>query len=1204
QNGVRTWARFLSETAAATLSATGEEGIMFDDAGTTLAGAVIAPANPMQYTDYNQANPFDNEVIAMYRDVRDRLHATFGPNVQVGTNTTDALIARAGDWTLAESWRYSSYGLGLGLYTYSDAAGASTYDAFLPANNPGGTKAWLVCYDTPSALTPGVVGNASWHYWDRSNRSPIGCLAQHYIGANASTGFTYYTQGGFVYGDTDEVYTYGAATTLTTAAPLDTTSRSKTIALASAAGCGAMTGGFYSGRTLLRLGTPANGDTVLGTLTGTTFTTTSPVYNAYGAGSPAYCIQQQHQSLVSPPAENVWSWGNWFPAMQVDLGAPDSKGVNGGARMTPWKTGGAPDYIAGQPRSACDADKEACSGVWRRDFAKAIVLMRPFIRALESEIDTPSNAIDLGGVYYPLRADGTTGQGVSSVRLRGDEAAILMKQPIPSTQASAPLCDPGPQQTFRAGYRAQLDATASAARDGGAGLKFQWQQLSGPTRVSWSGRSAAQPNIRGLVFGSYVFQLTVTDSSNQSSICTIKHGAVATDDKGVAITENPAVDALLGPLVPLGSNPWPWFDTTHKAAADLQISFMDANYPGWWDTPGPGTVAIAPGSQTVTGQGTTFTTTFCQGAGSPNSPKPGAVIAVWYNTGTPGQTGRRMLGVTGCADDTHLSTDDAWDSGVLAAGGGLSYAADDAGAHHAADWGWGQAESPGNYYDNVAAYYALYYRSGIDDYLAAARKLADRFWRSPMIDRGTSLVAGHSGRYGYAARSLSGMGLILRALEMQGTDADMWPGLRTIADTFMGYLNGTDKDATPGMWDTREEVSHLALVSYCALFDPDAAHQSDCKAAVSNSFATIWTPSEWPDGSWGRLFYSRSSWDTRTSASVTNGSTTVTGNGTTWRGEDFPGAIWFTHDAANKPPNNTAGDGRVYTATFVDATHLALDQPYQGTSGTHGWATAAGAAMLGWGAQPAEMGLLAAAFDIAAKALDGVFPREASLAKEYNRTAANWIRTYGYWPAAKGLYAAAQGINCQTPIADSNGSCTGGNTAEEARALNAAAVRGVATAYAWNQDSGLRDFADNLYNAMFAKPGTCPGGSGLCVPDGVYVTGMDFGGRMMTGAPPEGNQWMGMFFGFNNLSSWPAYRGGGLLPVTIKTAYVNYDIGMIRGAAKARLRATAPSGAIVQVECGASPCAIPIDGRQGKYLIDVQYLSATGKVVAVTQLPM
>ena len=48
------------------------------------------------------------------------------------------------------------------------------------------------------------------------------------------------------------------------------------------------------------------------------------------------------------------------------------------------------------------------------------------------------------------------------------------------------------------------------------------------------------------MFGSYVFQLTVTDSSNQSSTCTVKDGAVATDDNDIVVSNNSAVDHVAG----------------------------------------------------------------------------------------------------------------------------------------------------------------------------------------------------------------------------------------------------------------------------------------------------------------------------------------------------------------------------------------------------------------------------------------------------------------------------------------------------------------------------------------------------------------------------------------------------------------------------------------------------------------------------------
>lgn len=1322
QGGVRTWGRFLADTIDVQL-ATGYDAGYFDRAGDLEYPP--SPANAWQYYDFNQKNGWAAEWGLAYANTVSILKSEHGTYFDVGTNGplpgSPVGSTTVGDFVLSEQALYTPGPTA--AYGYNQSV---PYDWSLPAHNPNAVQTYFQCGDpwslgVPWASTSGI-GMSNWHYADRGNRTPLMCLAMHYLGSNQNTGFMYgggpYSWNGYY--STDQVYTYLTPTTLTAPIAADRSGASKTIQLASASSCGNMlrlgptTGGddvialpsgvmieVWGGDQTLQsltgasavsvrtgqgnpVGSPSkfsnltwgavtpkatqsvawsywNGTrwaaltitsdttngltqagkvswtppsdwatttlpvtpnalyyvqwtityspeipyfnfTALGSDDWTTFSTAYPIYNSYSSGDPAVCVQVQHLSVISSPsASNVYAWTRWFPAMGIDIGTPDPAGMNGGARMveTPWKTGGAPDYISGQAQSACSAASK-CPDVWRRDFTKAIVLYRPWRNgvSLESELDTLSRPIALGGSYSPLKADGTLGGSVTSVSLRGGEGAILMK----GANGPAVICNAGPQQTFRAGFPAQLDGSGSYALDGRP-LSYLWQQLSGPDRVRWSNRSSAQTTISGLVFGSYVFQLTVTDSSNQSNTCTVKDGAVATDLNGVVVTNNSAVDTLLGPLVRLGANPWPWFDDRHRADADLQIGSMDTVYPAWWDTSGPGTLAVTAGSNTITGTGTTFSATFCQGPANPTAPKTNSVIAVWYNTGVPGQTGRRMSGVTDCTDDTHLTVDDPWDSGVIPAGSGLSYAADDATTHYATNWGWGQANSPGNYYDNVAAYYALYYRSGIDDYLTAARKLADRVWRSPMIDRGASEIAGHGGRYGFAERSISALGLVLRALELQGMTTDMWPGLHHIWDTSMGYLTNAANGGTSGTLDTRGKAYHLAMVSYCALYDSDPSYRANCQTAAANSFANIWTPSLSPDGSWPQLFYSLSSWDSQTSVSMINGSQIVAGNGTAWIAGNYPATIWFTNDPANRPPNNYAGDPQVYSATFVDANHLSLDRPYQGTSGMHGWASVAGTGMLGWGAQPAQMGVLAFAFDLAAKALAGAYPPGAALAQNYRLTAANWIRTYGYWPLQKGLYLYAQGINCQAPISDANSACTGGNAPADARALSPEALRGVMAAYASSQDSGFRDFADTLYNAMFAKPNTCTGAT-PCVPDGYYVSGLDTGGYMMTGAAPLGNAWFGMVFGFNNLSAWPAYRVGGLQPSSGKTLYAAFNLGRVRGAIRARLTATAPSGSTVQVECSSSPCAVTVDNRQGKYLIELQYLSGTGAVLATTEFPL
>ncbi len=689
------------------------------------------------------------------------------------------------------------------------------------------------------------------------------------------------------------------------------------------------------------------------------------------------------------------------------------------------------------------------------------------------------------------------------------------------SNAYAPACLAGAQKTFRAGYAATLDGSGSYPLDGNAGLKYTWEQVFGPTNVTWSSKTTAQPTVNGMTFGSYVFRLTVTDNSNASSSCMVKHGAVSSDDNGVVATGNAGADALLGPMIRFGVNPWPWFDDRHKAAADLQMKNLDTYYGAYWDVAGPGTVRVTSGSQQVYGNGTTFTTSFCQGPGDPSTPRSGAAIIVWYDAGS-GQTGRRQWYVTSCQGDTQLTLNAPWKNDVPD-GAGLQYAVSD--FNISSTWAYNAA--PANYYDNVTALYSLYYRSGIDDYLAAARKLADRFWTSPQIDRGAACVLDGPGCF--PARSQSTMGLVLRALDGR---PEMWNGFHKLWDTFMGYYLGwVDQTWGPGMWDLREESYHLAMVSYCAMFDTDATYRANCKQTVSNSFAKIWTPFKAADGSWPQFYsgYGLSSWETGSSVTLTNGSQTVTGGNTNWDSSQFGGfPIWFTDDPTKRPADNSGGDNTTYTATFVDATHIHLDRPYAGTSGVHGWVMANGgsAGLIGWGSQPFIMGIASAAFDLAAKAIADTDPANSALAHSYNVASANWIMKYGYWPLQKGLYYGAQHVNCQAPISDNNAFCTASNGVGEARVLNAEALRGIMTAYAYSQDPALKSFADTLYSAMFSKPGS--GGPNA---DGSYISALDDGnGWYMIGAPPMGQapKYFGMFFGFSSLSAWPGYRVGGL----------------------------------------------------------------------------
>jgi hypothetical protein len=760
-----------------------------------------------------------------------------------------------------------------------------------------------------------------------------------------------------------------------------------------------------------------------------------------------------------------------------------------------------------------------------------------------------------------------------------------------------PVCSAGRQQVFRAGFSGTLDGTKSYPLDDGETLAYLWQQRSGPSRVFWTSQSATRPAITGMIFGSYVLQLTVTDGSGQSTACTVKHGAVAADDDGVVITDNPAVDVILGPQIRYGANPWPWYDDRHKAAADLQAANLSTYYlPAYWDVAATGTVTVTTSSTAVVGSGTTFTTTFCQGPGSPTVPKSSATIIVWYPTGTPGETGRKVVPVTNCIDDTHLTTR-AW-SGI-AAGSGLSYSYSD----DTVSGRWDYGSAPQNYYDNVLAFYSLYYRSGLDDYLTAARVLADLWWRDPHLDRGRTCDGNAmNGDYCIPPRSQSMTGLFLRALDGK---ADMWPGLRIMEGNWMWYLANYDK--TYGtIWDLREEAYHLAFTSICALADPDPTSSAACKSAVGASFADVWKPYRAADGGWHTLYYSAASWTPMvTSATLTHGSATVTGVGTSWTRDQVLAqpVIWFTN-ATSKPASNSDGDNTYYVATWVSETQLTLDRAYEGSSGSHGWMLSADSVVakaVGYGQQPFMMGIAATAFGLAAKAMeDGSYsPTLAALAHSYNEAAVNWIKTFGYWPLKKSLYYFAQYVNCQAPISDSDTRCTAGNDESQSRTLSAEVVRGIGMAYMNTNDGSLKTFGDTLYSAMFSKPAT--GGPN---PDGFYISDLDTGtGWYMIGTPPIGQspKWFGLFFGFGGLSAWPAYRLAGGQPAVLRSIAVGLAMETVPNATEVVITITEPSGKVSQTACSASPCEVTIDQNRGDPLIRFDYRSSSSALLVPSE---
>jgi hypothetical protein len=738
-----------------------------------------------------------------------------------------------------------------------------------------------------------------------------------------------------------------------------------------------------------------------------------------------------------------------------------------------------------------------------------------------------------------------------------------------ATPAYPPVCHAGAPQSFRAGVPASLDGSGSYDLDDGPGLNYRWHQISGPSEVVWNNSSTVvSPSISGLVFGSYVFQLTVQDQAGRERSCSVKHGAVASDDSGIVSFPNDQVAALLHPMIRWGASPWPWYDERHKALADLFGSLQASDYLDVWNVALAGTIDVTRNSTAVTGTNTSFQSTFCGGGTVGNSN-----IIIWYPiAGSPGRYGRRAYGVASCQSDTQLTLRDPYST--TASASGLSYSR----MTEADSFTWINQSTNANYYDNVMAFYALYYRSGIDVYRDYARTLADRWWTMPFIDEGRTCNPAWppEGRDCLAPRLRGITGLVLRALDGR---PEMWSGFhgwwdadRSVLLTRTGYIG-----------DLREESLVLYGVALCALLDPDTSYRAGCAEAVTAAIANRWVPQQSSDlGTWLSpvSYLTYAPWNGASgTVNVTNGSRTVIGVGTDWKPSWFTptDSFWVT----NSPTDSRNGDPTTYSATYVSPTEIRLDRPYEGTTSTgRGWQAGG---LLGWGTQPFMAGIAGTAFHFAYQATGD------ERAKRLVVDVGNWIWNYGYRPSTKGLYYGRHFANCE-PISDNRPWCSGEDVVAS-RAYSGEVQRALAYAYLYSGSSTLLAAGDTLHGATYGKLGG-PNS------DGLYDSELD----SWTVQSKKAKDY-GFHFGFGGGWAWPAARLGGAPPAGLRTGRISTRLANVPAAARLRLQLTAPNGQTTQTDCSASPCAVLVDQRQGDQLLRLEYVSADGRGLAVPSSP-
>ena len=595
---------------------------------------------------------------------------------------------------------------------------------------------------------------------------------------------------------------------------------------------------------------------------------------------------------------------------------------------------------------------------------------------------------------------------------------------------------------------------------------------------------------------------------------------------------------------------------------------------------------------------------------------------------------------SGCESDTALYPYLWWDNGITGLQTNVQYSYMD-GFGYNTDYGV-------NYYDEVLAHYALYYRSGWTPARDAARKLGDNWLDYPEIANGDA---------GGAPRRMSVTGVVANTV-LDGRTKN-WTGLRTFANRGVAAI-GEDCNT-----DTRENAYELSWLAFAALFDPvdtgsptDPNQRSYWKSKLAAAAARD-TTCGGSDHSWKTGFY----WDPNQypALTVTNGSAVATGsnlaasmcpyiaNGAgfatansavisgsgfqagqkivitgTRLGQPYTGDFEFRADSSSQVTLSVLwpGDagpitwmiegnevteyfttiatdnisdprfGQIWACRLDNPSQITLNRPWvgNGTETVHLFRYN----LVGRGVQPFMLGIKTSQMHW------GSLIDDAATATSYRDLAsgaANWIATQGYDPLLKAISYGRIFPMCEPPLTESGDPTFGfripgciensanPDAVSTARARNSEVQNAIRVGYQANPTADAKAQGDQMYCAQWGNPTmTQPG---YCTSSITASNLLDYNMAQY--------KWPGFFFGMGMAHEWPAVRVGGVSPPIPQSVPVNLDLSK---AASARVTVTQPSSATSQFVCSSSPCQVVVDARQGAHWAQVDYLSSNGQVLS------
>lgn len=288
------------------------------------------------------------------------------------------------------------------------------------------------------------------------------------------------------------------------------------------------------------------------------------------------------------------------------------------------------------------------------------------------------------------------------------------------------------------------------------------------------------------------------------------------------------LDRIVGPVIPLGQSPWPWYDKAHQGNADAIIPAALSAIPQL-GAKATGTVTLADGCPiTVTGPAVRE---FTSGD---------AAMLAWPATDGPG-TGHFLFNNTKIAGDVMTSGDRCGLAPGLKAASGLSlYHCEQGcrssfGTYHADAWGLnaGRGAASWNYYDTGLALYRLYLRTNNPTYLEQFRQFTDLWW-TWALDQGST---------GFDYRATSFVSQFVRALDGKPERLPALHAHLALAHKFNVW------PVRPPNWDAREAGYLLLNLAVGARADSDPTRRADyCR--MIRELVPQWIASQRPEGYW------------------------------------------------------------------------------------------------------------------------------------------------------------------------------------------------------------------------------------------------------------------------------------------------------------------------------------------------------------------